>query len=90
MKPTNLSLKSQLIILGAQTRLLSLNRERNELLRILNQSDDISEIKKIAIIKDLQKQKARKKFTVKNPHWTQKPENRAKMLKQVRKAIRAK
>ena len=87
MQPTNL--RNQLIILGAQARLLTLNKERDELLKILNQTDSIT-LKENSIIKDLEKHKAKKRYTRKNPHWMQKPENRAKVLRMIRKANRAK
>jgi len=82
MQPTNL--RNQLLILGAQARLVSLNKERNELLKILNQTDN-NVHKEKEILKDVK----RKPYKRKGLHWTQKPENRAKMLKQIRKANKA-
>lgn len=93
MQPT--SLKSHLLILGAQTRLKELNKERNELLKILGIKEDVS-AKEYGIIKELNKirsapllKKQGKHRTYKGKHWTQRPENRAKMLRQIRKATKA-
>ncbi len=65
MKPTNL--RNQLLILGAQARLQTLDRERNELLKILNQEED-SEEKIPGILKHI---KAKKPFRYNGKHWTQ-------------------
>lgn len=91
MKPTNL--RSQLLILGAQTRLQDLNRERDELLKILNVKESIT-VKEYGILKELNKVKGdkitkiRKKYKRKGLHWTQKPENKAKMMKNMKAMIK--
>jgi hypothetical protein len=77
MKPT--SLQSQLVKLGATVRLQSLNRERDILLRILDQKDD--EVKQKDIIKSLKKRKYTKR---KKQHWTQTSAGKRLMAKHMK------
>lgn len=73
-------LRQELVRIGATQRLQELNQERDALVKLLN--SDSNKAKKII------KHVKRKKYILKKKHWTQLPKNRAKMLKNVRNAMR--
>ena len=68
-------LREELIRIGATQRLLELNQERDALLKFLNRKSSKSE--KILT-------HVRKKYKRNGKHWTQKPENKEKLMRMIK------
>lgn len=71
-------LKDELLKLGAVARLSELNRERELLLRILQKDEKLK--------KQINAHVTKKKKNYKGKHWTQKPENKERLLALRRKS----
>jgi len=81
-------IRDELVREGAKVRLLELNQERNVLLKIIEYDSQKKKAIRQYIVK---KHKSSKKgFKYNGTHWTQKPENREKLLRMCRKGAKTK